>query len=89
MTLLTDIPTFPQSLSEMLQSQFGITSAEAFYDHTVKNPAGMSSATKVTKAELNRLAGTIEGYLAPAFVASCRRPVQKHGRGVIVDSPRP
>ena len=89
MTLLTDIPAFPQSLSELLQSQLGITSAEAFYDHTVKNPTGMSSATKVTKAELTRLASAVEGYLAPAFVASCRRPVQKHGRGVIVNSPLP
>ena len=82
---LREIRSFPDPLRDILETQFGITSAEAFFEHAVRNAAGISQALTVPVAELEQLKGLVEGHLSPAFVARCRQPVKKHARGVIVD----
>ncbi|HUG68700.1 MAG TPA: hypothetical protein VMM76_13175 [Pirellulaceae bacterium] len=85
MKSLQEINSFPASLRKMLEGQFGITSAEAFFEHGTRNAQGVQTALKVTPEQLATLLQLVEGYLAPEFVKSCRQPVVKHGRGVIVD----
>ena len=85
MTLLQDIRAFPQAVQELLQTKFGINSAEAFFEHATRNSAGMQTAISVPAKELQRLSQLVEGHLPPDFVKRCRQPVKKHARGVIVD----
>ena len=85
MTLLQDLRAFPKPLQELLQTKFGISSAEAFFEHVTRNPAGMQTALSVTAEELQRLSQLVEGHLPPDFVKRCRLPPKKHARGVIVD----
>ncbi len=82
---LREINSFPASHQEVLERQFGIASAEAFFEHATRNAQGMQTALKLTPSQLDTLLRLIEGYLAPEFVKRCRQPVVKHGRGVIVD----
>lgn len=82
---LREIKSFPASHQEMLERQFGIASAEAFFEHATRNAKGMQTALELTPSQLDTLLRLIEGYLAPEFVKRCRQPVVKHGRGVIVD----
>jgi hypothetical protein len=82
---LQEIKSFPASQREVLQQQFGITSAEAFFEHGTRNASGVQKALRIGPAELATLMKLVEGYLAPAFVKRCSQPVVKHGRGVIVD----
>ncbi len=89
MKLLEDIPSFPETARKTLESAYGISSAEAFYDHAVKNPEGMRMALRASSDELNHLVRLAESYLSPEFVAACRQPVIKHPRGLAVDERRP
>jgi len=82
---LTEIRSFPKALRDVLETQFGITSAEAFFEHSVRNAAGIGKALKVPANELEQLKSLVEGHLSPTFVARCRQPVKKHARGVIVE----
>ncbi len=82
---LHEIKSFPAAQREVLQQQFGITSAEAFFEHGTRNAQGVQTALKITTEQLATLLQLIEGYLAPEFVKSCRKPVVKHSRGVIVE----
>lgn len=82
---LHEIQSFPTTQRELLQQQFGITSAEAFFEHATRNAAGVQAGLKISPELLAGLLQTVEGYLAPEFVKNCRKPVVKHGRGVIVD----
>ena len=84
MTLLADIRSFPKPLRDVLETQFGIASAEAFFEHSVRNAAGISTALKVPADELQQLTSLVEGHLSPSFVTRCRQPVKQHARGVIV-----
>ena len=85
MKLLHEIKSFPASERDVLQKQFGITSAEAFFEHGTRNAQGVQKALKMTAAQLATLMKLVEGYLTPECVKSCSQPVNKHGRGVIVD----
>ena len=84
MTPLAEIHSFPKHHREVLETQFGIASAEAFFEHSVRNAAGISKALRVPADEIERLQSLVEGHLSPDFVARCRQPVKKHARGVIV-----
>ena len=44
MKQLREIRSFPEPLCDILETQFGITSAEAFYEHSVRNAAGIRKA---------------------------------------------
>ena len=81
---LAEIRAFPAALRDVLETEFGITSAEAFFDHAVRNAAGLRKALKVPAAEMEQLKGLVAGHLTPAFVARCQQPAKKHSRGVIV-----
>ncbi len=85
MKQLREIRSFPEPLCDILETQFGITSAEAFFEHSVRNAAGISKALKIPPAELEPLTELVESHLTPAFVARCRQPLKKRSRGVIVD----
>lgn len=85
MTLLADISSFPKPLCNILETQFGIASAEAFFEHTIRNATGIGKALRVPADEVERLQTLVEGHLSPTFVGRCRQPVKKHARGVIVD----
>ena len=85
MTLLAEIPSFPKSLRKILETRFGITSAEAFFEHSERNASGIGTALQVPAEEVERLRSLVEAHLPPAFIARCRQPVKKHARGVIVE----
>ena len=82
---LQEIKSFPTSQREVLERQFGIASAEAFYEHATRNAQGVQTALGLTALQLGTLLRLVEGYLTPEFVKRCRQPVVKHSRGVIVD----
>lgn len=82
---LQDITSFPESQREVLERQFGIRSAEAFFEHATRNAPGVQKALKLTAAQLDALLRQVEGHLTPDFVKRCRKPITKHSRGVIVD----
>jgi hypothetical protein len=82
---LHDIKSFPAAERDVLQKQFGITSAEAFFEHGTRNAKGVQKALKITAAQLATHMKLVEGYLSPEFVKSCSQLLKKHGRGVIVD----
>jgi hypothetical protein len=82
---LEEIKSFPGSQRDVLQQQFGITSAEAFFEHGKRNASGVQKALNITTAEHAELMQLVEGYLSPEFVKRCSQPVAKHSRGVIVD----
>lgn len=84
MVLLEEIPTFPTPLRQVLEREYGITSAEAFYEHAARHPAGMQSALQVTPAALEGLQQQVEGHLPPQFVARCQRPREHHPRGALL-----
>ncbi len=85
MKSLHDINSFPEAHRDVLERQFGIASAEAFFEHATRNAPGMQTALQLTPAELDKLRRLVEGHLSPEFVKRCQDPVGKHRRGVIVD----
>lgn len=85
MKSLQEIKAFPVQHRELLERQFGIVSAEAFFEHGTRNAQGVQSALKATPTQFAALMKLVEGYLAPEFVRRCHQPVAKHSRGVIVD----
>ena len=82
---LQEIKSFPAAQREVLEQQFGIASAEAFFEHATRNSAGVQAALGLTPPQLETLVKLVEGFLSPVFVQRCRQPVAKHSRGVIVD----
>ena len=88
MTLLAEIETFPSAMREVLETSFGIGSAEAFYEHAIRNPTGLAMALSISPQQLSPLAQLIEGYLPAAFLTRCHKPVRKRKRGVIVPEER-
>ncbi len=82
---LREIKSFPASHRDVLQQQFGITSAEAFFEHGTRNAGGVQKALNLGPAQFAELMKLVEAYLAPDFVKKCGQPVVKRSRGVIVD----
>ena len=82
---LNEIKNFPSQHQEMLARQFGVMSAEAFFEHATRNAQGVQTALKISTSQLTELVKIVEGYLSPKFVKNCLKPVTKHSRGVIVD----
>lgn len=89
MTPLSEIRLFPVAVRDTLETEFGINSAEAFFEHSVRNPAGLAAALKLAEGGLDPLTKLVEGHLPLAFVTRCRQPSKTHKRGVIVTPPRP
>jgi hypothetical protein len=85
MKSLSEIKLFPARQRDVLQRQFGITSAESFFEHATRNAAGMELALKVTPPKLDQLKRLVEVHLTPEFVERCRQPLVKHKRGVVID----
>ena len=82
---LNEIKNFSVKHQKLLASQFGVTSAEAFYEQASRNAAGVQAALKVTPAQLDKLVKVVEEHLSAKFIKDCQKPVSKHKRGVIVD----
>ncbi|MSR59037.1 MAG: hypothetical protein EXS05_15570 [Planctomycetaceae bacterium] len=85
MKSLQEIKSFPKAQRDALEKQFGISSAEAFFEHATRSADGVQTALGLTPAQLAALRDSVEGYLSPEFVKGCRKPVKKHARGVIVN----
>ena len=88
MKALQEIAAFPQPLRDVLETTFGINSAEAFFDHATRNAAGMGKALRITPAELEQHLRLVASYLPAEFIERCHKPVKTHARGVIV-KPKP
>jgi hypothetical protein len=82
---LDDIPAFPGPAREILETRYGIETAEAFYDHGVHNPEGLRAALHLSQDELDRLVRLVEGHLSPDYVERSRRAPVKHPRGLRTD----
>ena len=65
MKLLHEISQFPAAQRELLEKQYGITSAEAFFEHAVRNAPGVQKALKITTEQFDSLVLQFEGYLKP------------------------
>lgn len=85
MTTLAEISTFPRLLSDRLSRQFGLRTAEAFYEHALRNPAGVAKGLQISASELETLRKLVEPHLTPQFIRQCRKAPPKRPRGVIVD----
>lgn len=85
MKSLQEIKAFPKAQRDVLRKQFGISSAEAFFEHATRSAEGVRTALGLSSEQLAALRDAVEGYLAPEFVKACRKPLKKHARGVIVD----
>ena len=85
MKLLRDIKSFPSAVQEMLEQQFGVASAEAFFERATRNSLGVQTALGLSQEQLDALVRLVEGYLTAEFVKRTQQPVVKHSRGVIMD----
>jgi hypothetical protein len=85
MTTLADISTFPPLLRDRLSRHFGLRTAEAFYEHVLRNPAGVAKGLEISSSELDTLRQLVEPHLTPQFIRQCRKAPPKRPRGVIVD----
>ena len=83
MKYLEEIPTFPAESAQLLESRYGIATAEAFYEHALHEPRGLRTALGLKKAELDKLIKLVEGHLAPSFVRAAQAPVVRHPRGAL------
>jgi len=82
--LLEEIPAFPDLIRRTLEGEFGIDSAEAFFDNAIHNPDGMAAALHADRAEVDRLIKIVEGYLPANYRERCRNPIRRP-RGLIID----
>jgi hypothetical protein len=82
---LDEIRGFPTEARKILESQYGIDTAEAFYARAVKNPEGLGKALNASKVELDGLTTIVEGHLSKEFIERCRGPAAKHPRGLIIE----
>jgi len=81
---LDDIPTFPAESARLLESRYGIATAEAFYEHALHEPSGLRTALGLKKgAELDQLIKLVEGHLAPSFLRAAQAPAVRHPRGAL------
>ena len=91
MKYLDDIPTFPAESARLLESRYGIATAEAFYEHALHESHGLRTALGLKKkVELDKLIKLVEGHLAPSFVRAAQAPAVRHPRGALDPrDPRP
>jgi hypothetical protein len=84
MRYLDEIPTFPAEGARLLESRYGIATAEAFYEHALHEPQGPIAALgQKKKADLDRLIKLVEGHLEPSFIREARAPIVQHQRGAL------
>ena len=84
MKLLEEIPAFPDPARRTLLHEYGIDSAEAFFENAIHDPGGLAMALHTDRAEVDRLVRLVEGYLPASYLERCRNPVRRP-RGLIVD----
>jgi hypothetical protein len=81
---LDEIPTFPTESARLLESRYGIATAEAFYEHAIHEPLGLRTALGLKKkADLDKLITLVEGHLTPSFVRAAQAPTVQHPRGAL------
>jgi len=80
-----EISPFPAAQRELLERKYGITSAEAFFEHAVHNAVDVQKSLEITTEQFDSVVRQIEGYLTPDFIKRGRQPVKKRSRGVITD----
>jgi hypothetical protein len=81
---LDEIPTFPADSARLLESRYGIATAEAFYEHAMHEPQGLLTALGLKKTVLDHLIKLVEGHIEPAFVRAAQAPaVVQHPRGAL------
>jgi hypothetical protein len=81
---LDEIPTFPAEGAQLLESRYGIATAEAFYEHALHEPQGLRTALGLkTKTDLDKLVKLVEGHLAPSFVRAAKARAVQHPRGAL------
>ncbi len=68
MKYLDEIPTFPAESAQLLESRYGIATAEAFYEHALHEPVGLRTALGLKKkTDLDKLIKLVEGHLVPSL----------------------
>jgi hypothetical protein len=81
---LDEIPTFPADSARLLESRYGIATAEAFYEHALHEPKGLITALGLKKkTDLDHLIKLVEGHIEPAFVRAAQAPAVEHPRGAL------
>lgn len=85
MLSLADVPAFPDDLRQLLERQYGIASAEAFFEFSVRNPSGLIAAMGITSERLVELTQLVEGRLPASFLKACRQPPVRRFRGARLD----
>ena len=81
---LDEIPTFPTESARLLESRYGIATAEAFYEHALREPQGLRTALGLSReADLDKLVKLVEGCLSSSFVRAARAPVVRHPRSAL------
>jgi hypothetical protein len=87
---LEEIPTFPSESARLLESRYGIATAEAFYEHAIHEPQGLRRALGLDKkADLEKLVKLVEGHLSSSFVRAAKTPAIRHPRGALDPSDPP
>jgi hypothetical protein len=83
-TYLEEIPAFPPESARLLESRYGIATAEAFYEHALREPKGLRTALGLKKkADLEKLVKLVEDHLPTSFVRAARAPLVRHARGAL------
>ncbi len=84
MKYLDEIPTFPAESARVLESRYGIATAEAFYEHALHEPHGLLKALDLKKkTDLDQLIKLVEGHLEPSFVRAAQARTVQHPRGAL------
>lgn len=84
MKYLDDIPTFPAEAAQLLESRYGITTAESFYEHALHEPDALRTALGLKKkADLDKLVQLVQGHLSPAFLRAAAAPPVSHPRSAL------
>src|SRR5262249_62243917 len=82
-------PPFPPESARPLDRRSAIATAEAFYEHAIREPQGLRRALGLEKkGDLQKLITLVEGHLPPSFVRAAQDPVVRHPRGAL-DPRRP
>jgi hypothetical protein len=84
MKYLDEIPAFPTESARLLESRYGIATAEAFYEHAMHEPQGLTTALGLkNRTDLDELVKVVEGHLPTSFVGAARDAVVRHTRGAL------
>ena len=85
MLSLADVPAFPDDLRQLLEGQYGISSAEAFFEFSMRNPAGLKAAMGISPERIAELTALVAGRLPASFLKACQRPPVRRPRGARLD----